>query len=242
MFIHRVLLAVFTIVVGLMVAPAAEACSCGGGPVSASSRVQASAAVFVGRVVSINRPAPISEAKGAGFSVALRHHPAQLRFLVTMALKSSIGTDVTLVSNDSCDFEGVEGQEYLVHALEIKGVLRAPKCSAAMIKPVVEAREDLKFLRNWRAGIPQAVVYGALLQRSVGRDGRPALVTPIVAEGANGRYMAAAPTSGEYMLVLAPGDYALWAESKGVPVSEVQRVSLIDGQDELRQLVVGSRR
>jgi hypothetical protein len=113
-------------------------------------------------------------------------------------------------------------------------VLWAHKCTRT--RPLSEASEDVRYLDNLTAGRPQVLVYGAVFRRIIqpdGRAARQALFEPlaIVALSARGRRSAITDQWGPYQLVLAPGDYELWVERRGQPVTARTRLSLRTGDE-----------
>jgi hypothetical protein len=101
---------------------------------------------------------------------------------------------------------------------------------------LAQAGEDLKYLEGLAVGRPQGLVYGEVLQQIVDPDGKPVLralfeVLQVIAVGPAGRFVATTDRWGPYQIVLPPGDFEMWVERKGVPVTAPVCVPVSNGDE-----------
>jgi hypothetical protein len=185
-----------------------------------SLHVHGATTVFVGTVEAVTggMPQPIVTT----FSVSKAYRGA----LEQRAVVSGDGTN--------CDIPFAKGVTYLVYAQEHAGALLTHKCTRT--RPLSNAGEDVRYLDNLTTGRPQALVYGDVFRGIKQPDGsaaRQALFEPleVVAVSARGRRSVVTDQWGPYQIVLAPGDYELWVERRGKPVTSAEKLMLRPGQE-----------
>lgn len=212
----------------------ADACSCAGGPGLTPDALRNAAAVFTARIDAIHRPASIVTAlPGGGVAVSMPSGPVEIDLAIDELFTGVVGGNPLLVQEgNSCAFDFEAGRDYLVYAVrDPGGWLTAAKCTRT--RPLADAAQDLKYLHNWKAGRPQALIFGRITLLSVDADGRLAARNPskpmtLVAVGEDGRHTAAALRWEEYQFVLPPGAYVLWVENEGAAVTPAIAVTLVD--------------
>lgn len=128
----------------------------------------------------------------------------------------------------------MKGVTYVVYAREYAGALLTHKCTRT--RPLSDAGEDVRYLENLEAKRPQALVYGDVFHRITGEDGstvQQALFErlQVIAVSATGRRSVSTDQWGPYQIVLAPGDYELWVERRGKPVTLPEKLTLRAGQE-----------
>lgn len=213
----------------------AEACSCGG-ILPSSAAFRASAVVFVGTVERVDRADPWSRRNSDGFiSGDVGSGPHIVTFAVTKAFRGVAETRI-LIKNGRCDAPLIPEQTWLVYASEEQGGITTDACSRTRLRS--EADEDLKYLEGLAVGSPQGLVYGNVFQQVVGTDGEPAQralfeVLQVVAVGTAGRFVVTTDRWGPYQVVLPPGDFEMWVERAGRPVTSPLSLQVNNG-DELR--------
>jgi MYXO-CTERM domain-containing protein len=122
-----------TVLVGLGSASSARACSCRPPAPPAEAR-EAAAAVFEGRVISIERGEPAGG-------------PIRVKLSVVRTFGADLGEVVTVRTGGSsaaCGFGFQQDESYLVYASEHDGQLQVSLCSRT--RPMADAAEDLKVL------------------------------------------------------------------------------------------------
>jgi hypothetical protein len=112
--------------------------------------------------------------------------------------------------------------------------------------PLSEAPEDLKYLEGLLEGRAQAVLSGNVFQRtstSSGTSGQGALSEPleVVASGEGQRFRAKTDRWGPYQLVLPPGEFEVWAEHDGRPVTPTSTIRVRNGDEQTLTLTAQSR-
>jgi hypothetical protein len=214
----------------------AAACSCGG-PIPSSAQFRSAVAVFVGTVERVDKPEPWSRRNSDGsISAGLGYGPEVVTLAVTRAFRGVAETRVRLkrISGASCEIPFAVGEAWLIYASQEQGDLRASGCSRSRL--VSQADEDLKYLHAAAAGQPQGLVYGNVFRQIAGADGQPAqqaLFEPlkVVALGAGRRFAVTTDKWGPYQIVLPPGDFEMWVERAGVPVTASVNVRISNGDE-----------
>jgi hypothetical protein len=88
---------------------------------------------------------------------------------------------------------------------------------------------------------PHGLLYGFVLQKTTGSDGKPGLFMPrepliVIAAGSNRRHSVSADGAGSYQLVLDPGEYKVWIERKnGKSVSLPETIRVANGDEKSKQ-------
>jgi hypothetical protein len=206
---------------GALAMPAiAHACTCTG-VVPSSASFRASAAVFVGKVVRIDKQTAVAFDGNTTFDV-LHVFRGRLERQAVM-----------LPGGGTCSEPFEVGQTWLVYAFDSGGALTTNRCTRSRLRD--EAAQDIAYLEGVEQGRAQGVVYGEMLHRRLGADGQPGLFASpeslqVVAVGAGGRFTAQSER-GHYQIALPPGDFQLWVDRSGQRVSEVQRVSVTADTD-----------
>jgi hypothetical protein len=207
----------------------AEACGCAGGA-PLSLHVKGTTVIFAGTVESVTggMPRPIV----ATFSVAKVYRGS----LKQRAVVSGDGTD--------CDWNFVKGETYLVYATEHAGVLLTHECTRT--RALAEAGEDVRYLDNLAAHRPQVLVYGDVFRGMREPDGSLARYAlserlEVVATSNRGRQSVTTDQWGPYQIVLAPGEYELWVERRGQPVTKRQKLRLRAGEERRLSFTVERR-
>lgn len=219
----------------LVVLPSpAYACSCGGAPPPAV--IRGSAAVFVGTVEGVVGPQPWSARNADGsISGGLGSGPRTATFVVGKVFRGRAQKRVVIPGDGtSCDVPFARGETWLIYASERGGAITTGKCTRTRL--LSEAIEDIKYLEGLEQGRTQAAVYGNVHRRIIGPDGRPSLYAPleplqVVAVGAGRRFTVTAEKWGPYLMVLPPGDFEVWVERAGRPVTAVQAVRVSNGDE-----------
>lgn len=213
----------------------ALACSCAG-PVSTSRLAAGATAVFVGKVLDIQRlpaapaPPPITNADGsvtvflAPYSLA-----ARIRVSVERSFKGTTSAEI-IISNSggTCDYPFVPGTTYLIFASTDRSGFTAEKCSRPL--PLAEATEAVKYLEGVQANRPQALLYGLALRQVRDSGGNLVLQSDsgekffVRAETPGRSFTVQTNGAGEFEIVVPPGEYRIWLELNGQAVSEPQSV------------------
>jgi hypothetical protein len=211
----------------------AEACGCTGvGPSSAA--LTAADLVFVGTVTTVEESKPSSPVRAGGSSSgALRAQPVFATFNVAHVFRGSATRQVVVAGDGSdCDEPFQQGEAWLVYAQTRDGRVTTDKCTRTRLR--AKASQDLVYLEGVEQRRALAVVYGEVLRRIVGADGRPALQAlfeslQVVAIRAGRRFETTTDMWGPYEIVLPPGDFEIWVERAGRPVAPRQTVRVGDG-------------
>jgi hypothetical protein len=91
-------------------------------------------------------------------------------------------------------------------------------------------------LEGLAEGRPLGLVYGDVFQQIVDPDGKPALralfeILQVIAVGTAGRFVATTDRWGPYQMVLPPGDFEMWVERNGRPVTDLVIVRMSNGDE-----------
>jgi hypothetical protein len=223
---------------GLLSVPSsAEARSCGG-PIPSSVALRASTVVFVGTVERVDRPQPSSHTHADGsITVGLAPGPEIVTFAVTRGFRGVAESRVriTQIGGVSGDIAFGLEEKWLVYASDPGGDRTTTACSRTRL--LAHAGEDLKYLEGLAVKKPQGLVYGDVFQQVAGPDGRPAQralfeVLQVVALGTAERFTVDTDRWGPYQLVLPPGNFQIWVERKGLPVTSPAAVRIGDGDEQ----------
>lgn len=239
----RVLIVGCFVAAGLLATPAvAHACSCDVG--SPSVAFQASDVVFVGTVARIDRPALVTQQHPDGsIGAGSPGGPSFATFDVLRVFRGrSERQFVMTLDETSCGKPFKTGQVWLVYALERDGTIRTKECAPTRLRD--EAAQDLEYLEGRASQRPQGTVFGLVVRRGVGPDGKAALKNPmqaldVVAVSGGRRFLAKSTNGGEFALALPPGEYELFVEREGKPLSSMQGVR-IEADVDRRLLLIAS--
>jgi len=232
----------------LVMQSTALACSCAELLTPISRRYEITF-VFIGKVVSIDRPAVTSTTVSRSAPVTSPDGTITAAMSVTSSIDLSKTTRISIekqfrgspitelrVAGDgsSCDYNFVEGQSYLIYAPSSDGA-RIDRCNRPV--PLSYAAEDLKFIEGAIAKQPQSILYGFAFHRIATVDGKPELRIPdgnieVVVEGVNGPIRRPATRTPEYgyEFVIPPGEYRVWLERDGRPINSPQAIKLQNGE------------
>jgi hypothetical protein len=202
--------------VGLMMSPV-TASACIFGFQSIPSLNTSSSDIFIGRVVASpwTRDGNLTTTRAG-----------TVRFVVERRFRGAADAEITLDGGlGNCVFPFLPGERYLVHAQRIDGVLQSGQPHRPMLIP--DAAEVLKYLEAKAANRPVASFYGGLGLRneSVG----PFDFT-LKLEGKDDSYSFKLERH-RFEMTLAPGEYRIWFEVGGRPVSEALTVELQPRRD-----------
>jgi hypothetical protein len=231
--VRAILGALFTAAL-LTVPSSAEACSCGG-TIPSSVAFRASTVVFVGTVERVDPPQRWSRTNADGSITSLESGPEVVTFAVTRGFRGVAETRVRIKRiSGTCDIAFGLEETWLVYASEEGGDITASLCSRTRL--LADAGEDLKYLVGLALGTPQGLVYGDVFQQIIGPDGRPAQralfeVLQVIAVGTAGRFAAVTDRWGPYQVVHPPGEFEIWVERKGLPVTAPVAVRISDGDE-----------
>lgn len=156
----RYLIVLISLVVWLgVMAPSAQACSCGGSGPPCESYGSASA-VFVGTVIGtreMDKPKTVDRDDV--------FYPRLFKFSVEQSYLGVAGTEFEILTGyggGDCGYEFKIGARYLVYASLHRGKLVTTTCSRT--RPFSQAAEDLAFLGNLSSATPGATIHGQLLR------------------------------------------------------------------------------
>jgi len=221
----------------------AEACSCLGN-VPSSIATQDAEIVFVGTVARIDRTPPISHSRqnpDGSVTVTVEYVSAALViFDVAHVFKGPSSPQIAVRQDgSSCDLPFNEGETWLIYGRDEIGGVAAGKCLRTRLAS--EAEQDLLYLGNREAGLPQGIVYGDVSRRLNGPGGlrNSALfeALQVTAVSATHRFVTTTDRWGPFELVLPPGDYEMWVERAGTSVSARFAVHVVQGADVRLQLI-----
>jgi len=244
----RFFAAVIVTALGGIVGPGlAEACSCGG-RVSAAAALGQTDLVFVGAVAHVDgrKPRSMVNADGSVRVGSLTGSPVTT-FNIEHIYRGGARQQVVIVGDGSnCDVPFARGETWLVYARVRDGRVTTGKCTRTRLRAQAEASQDLAYLEGLERGRQQGVVFGDVLRRIVGADGKPALQAlfepfQVIASGPAGRFQVTTDSWGPYQLVLPPGGFQVWVERLGAAVNTPQTVSVDHGSDRHLTLVVEYR-
>ena len=229
-------LAVAIVSMATLVRPApAEACSCGG-PVPSSTAFKGAELVFVGTVARLDGPKPWSRVNADGStSGGPGTGPPIATFEVAHVFRGRAARQIVVSGEGaSCDEPFKPGETWLVYARTREGRVTTSKCTRTRLR--AEAAQDLVYLEGLEQGRHQGIVYGDVLRRILGADGRPALQAlseplQVIAVGAGRRVEITTDKWGPYQLVRPPGDFEIWVERAGRAVAPRQTVHVDHGSD-----------
>ena len=224
--------------------PSAEACSCSG-TVPRSVAAGRAELVFVGTVARIDRPSPtVLRHQNADGSVTVGFNPSSRVFVlfdVEHAFKGPAPEQIVVTDNlgSSCGVGFKTGETWLVYGRESVDGVTPIECSRTRL--VSEAEQDLLYLRNAEAQRLQGIVYGNVTRRRDGPSGLAlyALFEPlqVTAANATNQFVTTTDRWGPFELVLPPGDYQVWVERAGEPVSPRSAVHVEHGEDTRLHLI-----
>lgn len=239
----KFLVVVMITALGSIVRPGvAEACSCGG-RVSAAAALRQADLVFLGAVAQVDGRKPWSMVDVDG-SIRVQSGSPVTTFSIEHIYRGGARQQVLIVGDGSnCDVPFAQGETWLVYARVREGRITTGKCTRTRLRVQAEASQDLAYLDGLERGRQQGVVFGEVLRRIVGAEGKPALQAlfeplQVIAAGPAGRFQVTTETWGPYQLVLPPGDFEVWIERLGVAVNTPQTVSVDHGSDRHLVLVV----
>ena len=236
----RIAFTVLILGVAALASPSpAEACSCIG-PGPSSTAVQQADLVFTGVVTRIDGPKPRSVVNADGsVSLGWTSEPPVTAIDVTRVFKGAPPRQVA-VNGDGCHIAFKTGEAWLVYASILDGRVVTGSCRRT--RPSGQAAQDFAFLEGLEQGRRQGIVYGDVHRRIAGRDGSPALQAlfgplQVTAAGDGRRFTVTTDRWGPYQLVLPPGEFEIWVERAGRPVSARQSVRVEHGDDRRVMLV-----
>jgi hypothetical protein len=177
--------------------------------------------VFVGKVVE----SPWK--KGPDGEVVVTGNRS-LRFSVERRFRGAETSEIALDVSLSCGYPFLQDERYLVHATRVNGILEANYASRPML--LADAAEALKYLEAKAARRPIALLQGHINLKD--RDGKHAWITSgttltVRLENSSGRFEIKTAYN-PFEIVAPPGEYALWLEIGGKPVSERKTVRLLE--------------
>jgi hypothetical protein len=204
---HPLRLFVSCLALATMMAAAsdAEACTCMRSP-AACEAVWETAAVFVGDVVQIEDTTQAA----AGLRISQR----RVRLRVSETFRGNVGGTVEVLTGKGggdCGYGFVMGQRYVVYASEGPAGYHTGICQRT--RPVIEAAEDLAYLRSLVQGTPRAsAIVGKVSHLEPDVQGDLTWRTPfaggrIVAEADGRTFEGRSGGDGRYQLAVPPGTY-----------------------------------
>jgi hypothetical protein len=243
--VRCVLLGLVAATVTLWRPPSAEACSCGGGPLSTSAAARRAEIVFVGTVARIDRPKSISHSRQNAdgtvrVTVGRTSEPALVVFEVAHVFKGPSAAQIAVAHDEgSCGHQFSNGERWLIYGREGIGGVTPDECSRTRLAS--GADEDLLYLRSAEARRLQGIIYGDVHRRRNGPGGPAlsALFEPLQVTAANAttRFVTTTDRWGPFELVLPPGAYQVWVERAGKPVSARSAVHVERGDETRLHLI-----
>jgi hypothetical protein len=219
-----------------------DACSCAG-PIPISSDFEGSDAVFIGIIEQVAEMDDLTKENADGSMILGRSFAERVKFKVIKAFKGSLQEHLSIEGDGSnCDYDFSEGKKYLVYAYKGSGAWRTGKCSRTRL--LTNASEDLRYIDYSLKKRPYGLLYGSILQKTTGPDGKPGLFMPrerltIIVAASNGRHSATADESGSYQLILDPGEYKVLIERiNGKSVSLPETIRVANGENKGIRLVI----
>ena len=208
-------------VAGVLAAPAAEACDCGGtGPPCVS--VPRTPVLFAGRVTGITElviPYKTGPDKTGKNDFVSRYKSVRFDVEESFQGQQQKSVEVTTGQGDGdCGFPFRTGERYLVYARDLPQTGRLYTSSCTRTRPMSEARPDLDFLRRRGDPVRGAGLEGTILE--LGRDSKnndtPTLGmmkdVRVVVEGGGRKWEATTDDQGWFRVWGLPaGEYAVHA-------------------------------
>jgi hypothetical protein len=175
--------------------------------------------IFVGRVVE----SPSMRKADGSFATT---RTTTIRFAVERRFRGASAVEIRLdaLGPGGCLFPFLQGERYLVHARRVNGVLESGQTDRPML--IADAREALKYLEAKAANRPVVSFSGGLVLRG---ESVSTKAFTLKLEGKGGNYSFKLDRQLE--MTIAPGEYKLWLEVSGKPVSERITVPLQSKRD-----------
>jgi hypothetical protein len=179
--------------------------------------------IFVGRVVE----SPSMRKADGSFATTRTN---TIRFAVERRFRGASAVEIRLgaFGPEGCEFPFLQGERYLVHARRVNGELRSNQSDRPML--TMDAHEALKYVEAKAANRPVVSFFGGLVLRG---ESVSTKAFTLKLEGKGGKYSFKLDRRLE--MTIAPGEYKLWLEVSGKPVSERITVPLQSKRDSINR-------
>jgi hypothetical protein len=190
--------------------------------------------VFVGTVTAIDSKSPtaVINPNGVITFTVMAFPEGTVRATVERQFRGPSISEIRIpLAGSDCDPLLAQGQSYLFYDSAGDGS-SVNRCNPPVA--LSEAAEDLKYIEGVRTKQPQAVLYGSVSQEISGIPSQAPGDIVVVMEGGGRQFRQPYSPSRGYQIVVPPGEYRVWVEGQGAPLTAPQTFRLRDG-DALRQ-------
>ncbi|MET0753430.1 MAG: carboxypeptidase regulatory-like domain-containing protein [Pyrinomonadaceae bacterium] len=149
--------------------------------------------------------------------------PMTVRLTIEESFKGTKEKEIVLELND-CGYQFRQGEKYLIYAQRRENGNLDVRVGQSRTKPIVEATEDLDYIRSLQRGEPQAQIVGRIGQQTADIKqtryssersffGLPMVGVKVFARGGEQTFEAFSDEKGFYKFAGLPaGEYEVWAD------------------------------